>query len=102
MAALFIPGYGIVVGSGALATAVGAAIGTGAAGAVAGGATGYLRDMGVEEHVARDFEKSLEKGGAIVALEIRPEDKSSDEEVRKKLEKYGANRVEPGASAAYR
>jgi hypothetical protein len=102
LAALFIPGYGIVVGSGALATAIGAAIGTGAAGAVAGGATGYLKDMGVDEHIARDFEKSLEKGGAIIALEIQRDDKITQSEARKVLEKYGANRIELGASVAYR
>ena len=102
LAALFIPGYGIVVGSGALATAIGAAIGTGAAGAVAGGATGYLKDMGVEEHIARDFEKSIDKGGAVIALEIQPDDKITESEARKVLEKYGANRIELGASVAHR
>ena len=84
---IFIPGYGLVVGSGALATAVAAAIGTGAA----GGVIGYLKDLGVAEPVARDFADVIKDQGALLTLET---DELEEAAVMGLLHKYGASRIE--------
>jgi len=88
---IFIPGYGLVVGSGALATAVAAAIGTGAAGIVTGGVIGYLKDLGVAEPVARDFADVIKDQGALLTLET---DELEEAAVMGLLHKYGASRIE--------
>ena len=93
LASLFIPGYGIVVGSGALATAIGTAIGAGAAGVVAGGVTGYLKDMGVDGKVAEDYDETVKKGGAIISVEY-PTDGLHESQIREILNKYQVNRIE--------
>src|SRR5205085_9990716 len=49
LASIFVPGFGLVAGGGALATAIAGAVGTTAAGAIAGGVHGYLKDQGVPE-----------------------------------------------------
>ena len=100
IASLLIPGYGIVLGGGALAAALGAAVGTGAAGAIAGGVTGYLKDMGVDEHVARDYEEALKNGGAIVSVKIVP-DKLEESDILGILNKYGAEQIEVIPTASY-
>ena len=74
LASLFIPGFGLVTGGGALAMALGAAAGTTAAGAVAGGVSGYLVDQGVPEAAAVDYEKAIERGGAIIAISLPSKD----------------------------
>lgn len=92
LASLFIPGYGIVIGSGALATAVGSAIGATAAGAAAGGTTGYLKDMGVEAAVAEEFDNTIKNDGAVVA--INTSDKGLTEaRATEIMQKYGAVRI---------
>lgn len=68
LASLIIPGYGVVIGGGALATALGSAIGTTAAGAAVGGITGYLRDMGATEKVAIELEDTVSNGGAVLTV----------------------------------
>lgn len=70
LASLMIPGFGIVIGGGALATALAGAAGATAAGAIAGGVTGYLKDQGVPEHVATDYSKAVENGGAFLTIEV--------------------------------
>lgn len=70
LASLIIPGYGIVVGSGALATALGSALGTGIAGAAAGGVTGYLKDMGASDQVAAEMDETIKKGGAALTVTV--------------------------------
>jgi hypothetical protein len=96
LASLFIPGYGVVVGGGALATAIGAAIGaavgTAAGGAVAGGATGYLEDMGVDEEAASDFDRTIRNDGAIIVVHITTGG-TTETEIRQILEKYQAVRI---------
>lgn len=67
-ASLVIPGYGIVVGGGALATALASALGTSVAGLTAGGITGYLKDMGVDEKIARDFDDTVRNGGGVLTV----------------------------------
>ena len=81
----------LVVGSGALATAVAAAIGTGAAGIVTGGVIGYLKDLGVAEPVARDFADVIKDQGALLTLET---DELEEAAVMGLLHKYGASRIE--------
>lgn len=91
LASLFIPGYGIVLGGGALATAVGTAIGATAAGAAAGGVTGYLKDMGVDDETAREFDATIRNDGAVVAVNV-PSDELTEIRAREIMKKYGAIR----------
>lgn len=93
LASLFIPGFGLVTGGGALATAIGAMAGTTAAGAFAGGVAGFLQDQGMDEEAARNYEKALERGGAIVSINF-PCGKIDRIEVDKMLTKYGVVEVD--------
>jgi hypothetical protein len=70
LAALFIPGVGLVYGAGALASAIGAAALTAGAGAVAGGVTGYLKEQGVPGEAAQDYQSAIENGGAILNVNL--------------------------------
>jgi len=70
LAAITIPGVGIVVGAGALSTAVAAAAGTTIAGMAAGGVAGYLRDLGMGNEVATEYSNVVAKGGAILAVAV--------------------------------
>jgi hypothetical protein len=92
LAALFVPGVGLVFGAGALATAIGAAVGTTAAGAVAGGVTGYLKDQGVSEVVATAYTTRLQQGGAILEL-ILPSGKVDEMTGAEIVAKYGGSDV---------
>lgn len=67
-AALAIPGVGLVLAGGALATAMGAAAATAAAGAVAGGVVGYLRDMGMPEQAAQQVADRLREGDYLLSV----------------------------------
>jgi hypothetical protein len=98
VASLAIPGVGLVVGGGALAYAVGAALATAGAGAIAGGVTGFLKDQGVEDHIAASYSDEVRNGGALVAVEY-PSGPVGEYQIREILEKYGAAihvRTEPG------
>jgi hypothetical protein len=95
LASLLIPGFGLVTGGGALATALGAAAGTTAAGAVAGGVAGTLVDQGVDANIARDYEDALKRGGAI--LQFRTNEKLSGAEAEQLLLKYNATNVNAGS-----
>lgn len=92
LASLVIPGYGIVIGGGALATAIGAAVGTAAGGAAAGGVTGYLKDLGVDEEAAADFDRTIAGDGVIIVFHV-PNGGVKENELLKLLEKYQAVRV---------
>ncbi len=74
LAAIFVPGFGLVIGGGALAIAIGGAAGATAAGAVAGGVTGLLKDQGVPEQAAVNYDKHLESGGALLTASPTDED----------------------------
>lgn len=89
LASLFIPGFGIVTGGGALATALATAAGTTAAGAVAGSVAGFLQDQGVDELAAQDFEKAIKNGGALVQV-VTPAKDVPTGQVQEILTKYGA------------
>lgn len=92
LASLLIPGVGIVVGGGALATAIAGLVATTGAGAAVGAVTGYLKDQGVEEHVAQKYGEAVAGGGAILALHV-PSGDVDEVKARELLEKYGASNV---------
>ncbi len=92
LAAIFIPGVGLVLGGGALATAVAAAVGTTVAGAVVGGVDGYLVDQGVPQEAAIDYNHAYENGGAILAVHV-PSNGIDEFAVQSILAKYNASNV---------
>jgi hypothetical protein len=100
LAALFVPGFGLIVGGGALAVAIGGAVATTGAGAIAGAVTGYLKDQGVEEAVARDYEATLTSGGALLEVNV-PSGNITEVTVREVLMKYGAANVGGYAGQGY-
>ena len=89
LAALTIPGVGLVLGGGVIAAALGATALTAGAGAVAGGATGYLKDQGVPHDVADRYHGTVIGGGAVLSLNI-PSGKVDQTTAEAILSKYGA------------
>ncbi|RYG49689.1 hypothetical protein EON79_00450 [bacterium] len=90
LAALFIPGVGLVVGGGALAAALGTGAAMGAAaGAATGAVVGYLKDQGLEEHVASEYGTVIGAGGTLIAVNL-PSGSCSESEGLEVLAKYGA------------
>lgn len=87
LASLFIPGYGLVFGSGALFTASMAALGTGAGGGVAGAVTGYLKDQGLNDSLIGEYKHALDNAGAVIGVEVT-EDEELSTRVRDILRKY--------------
>ena len=67
---LIIPGLGLVMGGGALATALAGTAGAAAAGAIAGGVTGYFRDQGVSHVAASDYQEAYENGSVVLCVHI--------------------------------
>jgi hypothetical protein len=100
IASLIIPGVGLVLGGGALATAIGGAAATTGAGAIAGGVTGYLKDQGMDEEVATDYDKVVKNGGAMIAVTL-PSGNVDEMTAREILNKYGAANVSQYASKGY-
>ncbi len=92
LASLFIPGVGLVVGGGALAAALGGVAAATGAGAAAGAVTGYLKDQGVDAHVAADYDKAIQGGGAVLAVNA-PSGDCTREEITETLTKYGASNL---------
>ena len=92
LVSLVIPGFGIVVGGGALAMAIGAAAATTAAGALAGGVTGYLQDQGVPDLLASDYDEAVAGGQTLLAVHV-PCGVIQQPEVERLLAKYGATDV---------
>jgi len=98
LAAVFIPGVGLVLGGGALAIALGGVAGTTAAGAAAGGATGFLKDQGVSEDAAHRYTKVLASGGAMIT--VSPTDEKIDGlTIRSIIEKYEGNVNSPSPAS---
>lgn len=89
LAALTIPGVGLVLGGGALAAALGATALTAGAGAVAGGATGYLKEQGIPAEAADRYHGAVSGGGAVLSLSI-PSGKVDQATAEEILAKYGA------------
>lgn len=96
-AAITIPGFGLILGGGALATAFGAAVGTTAAGAVAGGAVGYLRDMGMPEQAAASFADRIHEGDYLLTVNA---DADRYDELKQLLLKYNAAGVDVNVTQA--
>lgn len=92
LAALLVPGVGLVVGGGALASAIAGAVGTAAAGAVAGGVFGYLRDLGIPHEVATRYHESVAAGGAVIGVRL-PSGDVGETTVREVFAKYHAAEV---------
>jgi len=89
LAALTIPGIGLVLGGGALAAALGATALTAGAGAIAGGATGYLKDQGVPHDAAERYYGTVAGGGAVLSINI-PSGDVDQATAESVLSKYGA------------
>lgn len=91
LAALMIPGVGLVVGGGALAIALAGAAGAAGAGAVAGGVFGYLRDQGVPTDVSEAFEADYRANHVIVGVTLDA-DRLPIDELTQLADKYHAVR----------
>ncbi len=90
LAAVFLPGVGIVLGGGALAIALGGAAGATAAGAIAGAMTGYLKDQGVPSESIEQYNAVLQSGGALVT--VSPTDEAiAALDIEAILTKYGGS-----------
>ena len=96
-AALMIPGVGLVLAGGALASALGAAAATTVAGAAVGGVTGYLRDMGMPEQAAASVHDRLTEGDYLVTIVV---DTARYDQIKQLLLKYNAAGVDVNISAA--
>ncbi len=92
LGSLLIPGVGLVIGSGALATALGGAVGATAAGAVAGGVTGFFKDQGINEPTAQHYNDTISSGGAVLAVTL-PSNKVDVAMAQTVLNKYGATNL---------
>lgn len=89
LASLVIPGFGLVTGGGALASALIGWAGSTAAGALAGGVAGYLQDQGVPSRIALDAEAAVKNGSAVVSIEV-PTGSLGEFEVMEIVSKYHA------------
>jgi hypothetical protein len=89
---LLIPGVGIVLGGGALATALAGTLGSAAAGAAAGGVAGFLKDQGVGDEIVTRYSEALNVGGSLMSVNV-PTGRLDDMEVEQILAKYGATNV---------
>jgi hypothetical protein len=90
LAAVFIPGVGLVLGGGALGLAAAGAAGATAAGAVAGGVTGYLKDQGLPDEIVSTYGTTLTSGGAT--LTVMPGDEDVDQStVQGIIDKYSGS-----------
>lgn len=98
LAAMFIPGIGLVVGGGTLAMALTGAAAATAGGAMAGGAFGYLKDQGVPDHAIHSYNETFEKGGALLAINLPDDVERASVEVI--LDKYNAQNVNEYSYAA--
>lgn len=86
IATLFVPGVGLVVGGGALASIIAS---TAAAGAATGGVVGYLKDQGMGDEIAATYHARVASGGAVLSLQV-PTGDITEIEAESLLVKYGA------------
>jgi hypothetical protein len=100
LAALIVPGVGLVYGGGALALAIAGAAGTTAAGAAAGAVTGLLVDQGVDVKSAEDYQDTIDKGGALFAVTV-PSGAVSEENAQHLLLKYGSFTISTSRKGGY-
>jgi hypothetical protein len=100
IAALAIPGVGIVIGAGAIAAAATAAAGTAVAGAAAGGVFGFLKDQGLSENQIASYSQAFQSGGAILSFNV-PSGSIPEAQAEGILLKFGATDIAtayPGAT----
>jgi len=93
LAAVTIPGFGLILGGGALATALAGMAGATAAGAVAGGSFGYLKDQGVPAESVDYYHQTVSGGGALVSVSV-PSGEISETEIRDIMSKYASREIE--------
>jgi hypothetical protein len=98
LAAVLVPGFGLILGGGVLATAVAGIAATAGAGAVAGGVFGFLKDQGVPAHDIPKYQQVYDDGGAILSVSLSGRAQRS--EVEDVLAKYGAHLVDRYGYAA--
>ena len=79
LAALAVPGFGLVIGGGALAIAAAGAAGATAAGGVAGAVTGYLKDQGADDSVRRQVTDWLSAGNVVINVNMDPDTMTQSE-----------------------
>ena len=92
LAALMVPGVGLVLGGGALAAALGGTALAAGAGAIAGGVTGYLKDQGIPGEAAERYHGAIQSGGAVISISV-PSGKVDQATAEQVLSKYGASDV---------
>ena len=92
LASVFVPGFGLVLGGGALASAIGVAAATTVGGAIAGGVAGYLIELGVPDEAARTYADRIQSGSALVAVTL-PSGKVDLIEGQELISKYGGSDV---------
>jgi len=88
LSAITIPGVGLVLGWGVLASALGAVAASAGGGAIVGGLTGYLKDQGMSETFAVKSEEYVGAGGAMVSIVV-PSGDVSEGLAATILAKYG-------------
>jgi hypothetical protein len=94
--ALTIPGLGLLFVTGPIATALGitgvagAAVSGALTGSMVGGIAGALKELGVDESLALEYEQDVKGGNIILGVETEDEDVS---DVMKILTTSGATRV---------
>lgn len=92
LVSVFVPGVGLILGGGALATALAGGAATMVAGTAAGGVVGYLRDQGVPDEMATRYSSDFSQGGAILGIGI-PSGTLLAGEIESILMKYGAMNI---------
>ncbi len=92
LACLMIPGVGLVLGGGALATAIAGGVGVAAAGAATGGIAGYLDDQGMGPEVTTRYATAFALGSTVVSVEV-PTGNLPPGFAEQMLAKYGATDV---------
>ena len=92
LAALAVPGFGLIIGGGVLATAIAGIAATTGAGAVAGGVFGFLKDQGVPAHDIPKYQEVYDEGGAILSVSV--DSAVPRGEIEDVLKKYGAHLVD--------
>lgn len=82
-----VPGFGVVTGGGALASAIGAVVGSTVGGALTGGVAGFLQDQGVATKIACNSESALRNGETVLVVKS-PSGALAEELARDLLLKY--------------
>ena len=94
LAALAVPGFGLVVGGGALATAIAGAAGATAAGGIVGAVGGYLKDQGADDYTILNVADWLTRGNVVVNVNMDP-DTMTQSEAHALVLKYGGVELPP-------